>query len=181
MGNFILRCRRFIFRKLYFKIGIRLPSSNSKHGNRYKNIRFWMVKNFVEKCGDNVNIDQGAWFNPELQIGDNSGVGMNCRLNGRIHIGKDVMMGPECIMYSYSHAHNRIDIPMCQQGFEKETAIIIGDDVWLGARVIILPHVTIGNHTIVGAGAVVTKNIPDYAIVGGNPARVIRMRNEGRP
>lgn len=181
MSNFFIRCRRFFFRKLYFNIGIKLPSSNSKHGKRYKNIRFWMARNFIEYCGSNVNIDQGAWFNPELQIGNNSGVGMNSKLNGRIYIGNDVMMGPECIMYSYSHAHSRIDIPMCQQGFEKETPIHIGNDVWLGARVIILPDVTIGDHVIIGAGAVVTKNVPDYAIVGGNPARIIRMRNEDRP
>ena len=84
-------------------------------------------------------------------------------------------------MYSYSHAHTRTDISMCRQGFEKETPIHIGNDVWIGARVIILPNVTIGDHVIVGAGAVVTKNVPDYAIVGGNPARVIRMRNEGQP
>ena len=55
----------------------------------------------------------------------------------------------------------------------------IGDDVWIGARVIILPGVTIGSHCIIGAGAVVTRDVPDYAIVGGVPAKVIRYRNEG--
>ena len=181
MKKFLKRCRRYIFRKLYFKIGIRLPSSNSRHGARYKNIRLWMVKNFIEHCGSNVNVDYGAWFNPELQIGSNSGIGMNCRLNGRVYIGDNVMMGPECIMYSYSHAHSRIDIPMYKQGFEKETPIYIGNDVWLGARVIVLPDVIIGNHVIIGAGSVVTKNIPDYAIAAGNPAKIIRMRDEGHP
>lgn len=140
-----------------------------------------MVHGFIEHCGQNVNIEHGAWFNPELSIGDNSGIGMNCCINGRTYIGNDVMMGPDCIMYSYSHAHSRIDIPMDQQGFEKETPIHIGNDVWIGARVIILPGVTVGNHVIIGAGAIVTKDIPDYAIAAGNPARIIRMRNEGRP
>ena len=56
---------------------------------------------------------------------------------------------------------------------------IIGNDVWIGARVIVLPGVTIGNHVIIGAGAVVTKDIPDYAIAGGVPAKVIRYRTEG--
>ncbi|MDY5028013.1 MAG: acyltransferase [Oliverpabstia sp.] len=181
MNKFINRFKRYFFRKLYFKIGIYLPSSNVKHGRRYQNIRYWMTKNFIELCGTNVNIEHGAWFNPELQIGDNSGIGMNCRVSGRTYIGNDVMMGPDCIMYSYSHEHGRIDIPMCQQGFEKETPIHIGNDVWIGARVIILPGVTVGNHVIIGAGAIVTKDVPDYAIVGGNPAKIIRMRNEGRP
>lgn len=171
------RIKRYIFRKLYFLIGIHLPSSTTKHGKRYQNVRYWMVKNFIEKCGKQVNIEYGAWFNPELQIGNNSGVGMNCRVNGRTYIGDNVMMGPDCIMYSYSHAHDRIDIPMNQQGFEKETPVKIGNDVWIGARVIILPGVKIGNHVIIGAGSVVTKDVPNYAVVGGVPARIIKFRN----
>lgn len=181
MNSFWVRCRRYIFRKLYFKIGRHLPSSTAKHGRRYQNIRYWMVRGFIEKCGSNVNIEHKAWFNPELQIGRSSGVGMNCRISGRTYIGDNVMMGPDCIMYSYSHAHSRTDIPMCEQGFELETPIHIGNDVWIGARVIILPGCMIGDHAIIGAGAVVTKDVPAYAIVGGNPAKIIRMRNEGRP
>lgn len=60
-----------------------------------------------------------------------------------------------------------------------DSPLEIGYDVWIGARVIVLPGCTrIGAHSIIGAGAVVTKDVPDYAIVGGNPARVIRMRKE---
>ena len=55
----------------------------------------------------------------------------------------------------------------------------IGDDVWIGTNVIILPGVNIGSHCIIGAGAVVTKDVPDYAVVGGVPAKVIRYRTEG--
>ena len=54
--------------------------------------------------------------------------------------------------------------------------MIIGNDVWIGSRVTILPGVKIGNHVIIGASAVVTKDVPDYAIVGGNPARILKMR-----
>lgn len=181
MNKFFVRCKRYLFRKMYFLIGIHLPSSAIKNGKIYQNIRYWMVKNFIEKCGKNVNIEHGALFNPELQIGDFSGIGVNCRISGRIYIGNNVMMGPDCIMYSYSHAHALLDVPMCEQGFEDETPIHIGNDVWIGARVIVLPGVNIGNHVIIGAGAVVTKDVPDYAIVGGSPAKIIRMRNEGRP
>lgn len=181
MAVFFKRLKRYIFRKMYFVIGIYLPSSTSRHGRIYQKIRAWMVRGFIEYCGKNISIEHKAWFNPELSIGDNSGIGMNCRVSGRTYIGNDVMMGPDCIMYSYSHAHSRIDIPMDQQGFEEETPIHIGNDVWIGAKVIILPGVTIGDHVIIGTGAVVTKDIPDYAIAAGNPARIIRMRNEGRP
>ena len=177
--NLLKRIKRSFFRRMYVNIGKHLPSSVNSEMSR--KIRSWMVSNFIEECGKNVNIEKGASFCPELHIGDNSGVGRDCKLSGRIVIGKDVMMGPNCIMYTYSHEHSRIDIPMDQQGFEKERVMHIGDDVWIGTNVIILPGVNIGSHCILGAGAIVTKDVPDYAIVGGNPARIIRMRNEGRP
>lgn len=178
MSNFLKRCRHAFFMRAYF-IVMHLPSS--VQSKKSQKIRYFMAKRFIESCGENVNFEKNARFTPELHIGDNSGVGKNCLISGRTYIGNNVMMGPDCIMYSYSHAHSRIDIPMDHQGFEKETPIHIGDDVWIGARVVILPGVKIGSHCIVGAGAIVTKNVPDYAIVGGNPAKIIRMRNEGRP
>lgn len=177
MKAFLKRVRRSVFRRLYYGIGIHLKSS--VQSARAQKIRYWMASRFVENCGKNVNFEHGAKFNPELNIGDYSGVGVNCILSGRTYIGSHVMMGPDCIMYSYSHAHDRLDIPMDQQGFEEPTPIHIGDDVWIGARVIVLPGVNIGSHCIIGAGAVVTKDVPDYAIVGGVPAKVLRMRTEG--
>jgi len=65
---------------------------------------------------------------------------------------------------------------MDQQGFQEEEIIVVGDDVWIGSRSIILPGVNIGHGSIIAAGSIVTKNVPAYAIVGGNPARIIRMR-----
>lgn len=177
--NIFKRIKRAICFRLYVHIGAKLPTS--VRSDRSRKIRYWMTKNFIEYCGKNVNIEKGAGFGPELQIGDNSGVGQDCKLSGKIIIGKDVMMGPNCIMRTYSHAHSRIDIPMDQQGFEEEQIMHIGDDVWIGTNVIILPGVNVGNHCILGAGAIVTKDVPDYAIVGGNPAKIIRMRNEDRP
>lgn len=179
MNGFVKKIKRSLCRRLYFGIGIRLKSS--VQSQRAMKIRYWLASRFVEHCGKNVNFERGAKFNPELSIGDNSGVGMDCELSGRIVIGNDVMMGPHCIMRTYSHAHDRLDIPMNQQGFEPERVMHIGDDVWIGTSVIILPGVNIGSHCIIGAGSVVTKDVPDYAIVGGVPAKIIRMRNEGRP
>ena len=177
MNAFFKRARRSICRRLYYGFGIKLKSSVQSH--RAQKIRYWLGRRFVENCGKEVNFEHGARFNPELSIGDYSGIGVNCLVSGRTYIGNHVMMGPDCIMYSYSHAHDRIDIPMDQQGFEEPTPIHIGDDVWIGARVIVLPGVNIGSHCIIGAGSVVTKDVPDYAIVGGVPAKVIRYRTEG--
>ncbi len=64
------------------------------------------------------------------------------------------------------------------QGFSEEKAVVIGDDVWIGGRVIILPGVHVGSHSIIGAGAVVTKDVPEWAIVAGNPAIVKKYRKE---
>lgn len=177
MNNFLNRVKRSVCRRLYHFIGMKLPSSVTAPWAQ--KIRYALVRNFIAKCGKDVNIESNAGFNPELEIGDRSGVGVNCRLSGRIIIGNDVMMGPNCIMRTYSHAHDRIDIPMNQQGFEPEQVMHIGDDVWIGTNVIILPGVNIGSHCIIGAGAVVTRDVPDYAIVGGVPAKVLRYRTEG--
>ena len=72
----------------------------------------------------------------------------------------------------------RIDIPMGEQGDKEPTPLHIAGDVWIGARVIVLPGCRrIGHGAVIGAGAVVTKDVPDWAIVVGNPAKVIRYRD----
>ena len=68
---------------------------------------------------------------------------------------------------------------MWKQGFTPPRAVIIEDDVWIGARVTILPGVHIGKGSVLGAGSVITSDVPPYAVVGGNPARVLKYRNNG--
>ncbi len=65
---------------------------------------------------------------------------------------------------------------MDQQGFAEEKPVVIEDDVWIGSRVTILPGVTIGRGSVVGAAAVVTKDVPPYSVVAGNPAKVVKTR-----
>jgi maltose O-acetyltransferase len=90
-------------------------------------------------------------------------------------IGNNVIMGPDVKIYTKNHKFESVDIPIQYQG-HTEDKTVIGNDVWLGANVIITPGVTIGNHVIVAAGAVVTKDVPDYAIVGGVPAKILKSR-----
>ena len=87
------------------------------------------------------------------------------------------MMGPDVVILTHTHKIADITIPMGQQGSEVRP-VTIGNDVWIGMRSIIMPGVTIGNGVVIGAGAVVTKDVPDYAVVGGVPAKIIRLRNE---
>ena len=81
------------------------------------------------------------------------------------------------VIYSINHETRKTDIPMCKQGVTKVKGVTIGNDVWIGTRVIILPGVTIGDGAIIEAGAVVTKYVMPYTVVGGNPARKIKDRN----
>lgn len=123
-----------------------------------------------------MNIEKGAVFSSSVELGDYSGIGVRAQIGGRTIIGKHVMMGPDVNIYVRNHMFNRTDIPMDQQGYSDDRPVIIGDDVWIGARVIILPGVHIGTGSVIGAGAVVTKDVPDYAVVGGNPAHILKMR-----
>ena len=160
---------------LYRIFGAKLPiSQRSKFAKKCRN--FW-AKKIVAECGTNVNIERNAVFGPLLKIGDNSGVGINCEIYGPVTIGKNVMMGPEVVIYTSGHKHNRTDIPMIEQGAETEREVNIGDDVWIGRRVMIMPGIKIGKGVIIGAGAVVTKCIPDYCVVGGVPAKILRYRD----
>lgn len=88
------------------------------------------------------------------------------------------MMGPECVIISRNHEFDRTDIPMRLQGYKDAEPCVIGNDVWIGRRVMSMPGVHIGNGCIIAAGAVVTKDVPDYAVVGGVPAKVIKFRKE---
>jgi maltose O-acetyltransferase len=88
------------------------------------------------------------------------------------------MMGPDVIILTERHKFDHLDIPMREQGYDAPGPVTIGDDVWIGTRVIILPSVTIGKGAIIGAGAIVTKDVPEYAITCGNPARIVKYRTE---
>ena len=86
-------------------------------------------------------------------------------------------MGPNVKIYTRNHNFNDLSVPIALQG-KSSKPTFVGDDVWLGANVIITAGVIIGNHSIIAAGSIVTKNVPDFAIVGGNPAKIIKYRNE---
>lgn len=162
---------------LYNLVAKHLPTSYSRINFYSMHVRGFCGKLILSKCGNNVNIEKGAVFSSRVELGDNSGIGIRASIGGKTIIGNNVMMGPDCIIYSRNHAFDKIDLPMCEQGFQEEKPVVIGDDVWIGGRVIILPGVIVGNGAIIGAGAVVTKNVPEYSVIGGNPARVIRYRS----
>ncbi len=164
---------------LYYLLFIHLPHSSVPFfGQLFERIREKIVKLIFYKCGSNINIGKGARFGngKYLEIGNNSGIGMYSKVPNNIIIGEDVMMGPNVTIYGSNHEFSRTDIPMRKQGYRKYPPVVIEDDVWIGGNVIIMPGLTVKKGTIIGAGSVLTKNFPEYSIVAGNPAKLIRSR-----
>jgi galactoside O-acetyltransferase len=116
-----------------------------------------------------------------IEIGNrvafNTNVYLNACIGGRIVLGNDVLVGPGVIMRTSDHVIINRDKPIRTQG-HVSGEIIIGDDVWVGANATIVGGVRIGRGAMVGAGAVVTRDVVPFAIVGGVPARLIKMRGE---
>jgi len=112
---------------------------------------------------------------PKITIGSDFYANCFCHFLGEITIGNNVMIGPKVIIWARDHKYDNRIIPMNKQGHNAQK-IVIEDDVWIGAGVIILKGVTVGRGSVIGAGSVVTKNVEAYAIVAGNPARKINER-----
>lgn len=140
--------------------------------------RYYLCKNIFEYCGKNVTIERGVDFGYgyRIRIGDNSGMGTNAVIPDGTHIGENVMMGPNCYIHVRNHAFSRTDIPMIKQGFQDYKYTTIGNDVWIGRDVSIMAGRTIADGCIVAANSVLTKDFPEYSIIGGNPSVLIKSR-----
>lgn len=153
-----------------------LPSSSAYFFHWGRNLRSFFGRRIIASAGKNINIEKGATFSRRLRVGDNSGLGINCKIQGTVQIGDNVMMGPDVLIYTTNHEFGNKNIPMQLQGYQAERPVSIGNDVWIGSRVIILPGVHIGDGCVIGAGAVVTKDIPANCVCVGNPAKVVKER-----
>lgn len=171
-----MRIKVLIGKVLYKTLGNIIPDSS--RGSVYRKTRAFFGKMIVKECGENTNFGKHARFSNLVSIGDNSGIGNRAFLQGAVYIGKNVMMAEDVKIFTVNHATSRIDIPMCEQKSQVQRPVTIGNDVWIGSNVLILPGSTIGNGVILGAGCVVRGAIPDYAVAIGNPAQIIKYRNK---
>lgn len=143
----------------------------------FPSLRNWAVRHFVKKSGKNIRVKSGADISPFISIGNNSEIGSKALIQANVQIGDYVIMGPDVKIYSRNHEFKDINLPIALQG-KRIYETVIGHDVWIGANVIILPGVVVSDHCILAAGSVITKNVPAYSIVGGNPAKIIKNRKD---
>jgi maltose O-acetyltransferase len=173
---------RHLWYCFYYGFAKHLPTSYrfQPFGRLAKMCRAVACKHLFRVAGQRINVERGADFDTgwEIELGDDSSLGVNCMVPYDLKVGKDVMMGPEVIIIGQNHKFARTDIPMRLQGYVEYGPVRIGDDVWIGARAIILPGINIGKGAIIAAGAVVTKDVPPYAICAGSPARIIKFRDQ---
>lgn len=172
------RTRRFVLTFLnYFKSFFKYYIPNHLIGN----IPFYGIRNFYYKLilgvklGEGSSIHMGAFFvESNLSVGLNSVINRNCHLDcrGGIVLGNNVSISPECSLITGSHDVNSPDFKYI------EGHIIINDYVWIGTRAMILPNIELGEGAVICAGAVVTKDVRPYTIVGGVPARKIGNRSK---
>ena len=109
----------------------------------------------------------------DVVIGDHTRIGIHCTVIGPVTIGSHVNLAQGITATALNHNFEDTGKRIDQQGVST-IPVVIGDDVWIGANAVILPGVTIGKHCVVAAGAVVTKDVPDFTVVGGVPAKILK-------
>ena len=143
----------------------------SKKGVKIGNNNTILKNTIIECTGGIRDLGEG------LITGNNVGIAQNCfiQVRGMVIIGSNVIFGPGVSIFSENHNFSDRNQNILEQG-ESRKGVIIEDDVWIGARSVILDGVTIGAHSIIAAGSVVNKSIPEYSIIGGVPAKLIKTR-----
>jgi maltose O-acetyltransferase len=141
-----------------------------------RKIRTIYLRAYLGSIGKATSVQMGTRFlnGRKVYLGDRNVINFSCLLDGRhyeIRTGSDVSIGPEATILTLGHD------PHSPNFANRGGDVIIGSYVWISYRAIVLPGVTIGEGAVVGAGAVVTKDVEPYTIVAGNPARVINKRS----
>ncbi|MGG7176873.1 sugar O-acetyltransferase [Clostridium paraputrificum] len=157
----------------------RFNNSNS----RDKELKEKLLKELLGRCGKGVWIEKNfsCDYGENIYIGDDTFINYNCVLldDNNITIGKNSLIGPNTQIYTAMHPVNprerlNKENPIQSPYKTCSNAVFIGDNVWIGGSVCILPGVTIGDNCVIGAGSVVTKSIPKDSVAVGNPCRIIR-------
>ena len=145
-----------------------------------KNSRLDLFPWYRFDIGHNSIIEEQCIINNgagDVLIGDNTLIGIGCIITGPVKIGSGILFGQRVFVSGFNHGYKDIHTPLNEQALDKRETEI-GDDTFIGTNVSIVPGVHIGKRCQIGAGSVVTKDIPDYCVAAGNPARIIRKYYE---
>ncbi len=138
-----------------------------------------LIKEILGKTGKAVYIEPDFWcdYGWNIKVGENfyANHGLVILDGGGVTFGDNVFIAPSCGFHTAGHP---IDYERRNKGLEYAYPIKVGDNVWIGAGVQVMPGVTIGSDVVIGGGSVVTKDIPDHSVAVGNPCRVIRKTRE---
>lgn len=138
-----------------------------------------VIRRLLGRTGKNVSIVSPFYcdYGYNIETGENFFMNMNCVIldGAKVTFGDNVFVAPGCGFYTAGHP---LDAERRNAGLEYALPIRIGNNVWIGAQVCVLPGVTIGDNSVIGAGSVVTKDIPSGVLAAGNPCRVIRPITE---
>ncbi len=159
----------------YYGFAQYLPNSYQPGGAAARRIRAFLARPLLGLAGSDINIENRVDFGSgrTVRIGDHAGIGARSRVQA-LTVGNGAILGPELMVLPRNHRLERPGVWIGQQGSTPVLPVTIGEGAWIGARVILLAGVNIGDFAVVGAGAVVTRDVPRYAIVAGNPARIVR-------
>lgn len=163
--------------QLLFKICCALPGSGAR--SLQNRLRVFFLRRLAPAVGTDCVVMPGVLINKpsNLFLGSRSGIGYRCIIScfDKVEIGDRVMMGTDVIVITSNHVWSPMHRTYADQGLVT-APVSIGDDSWIGSRSIILPGVRLGKGVTVAAGAVVSRDVPDYATVGGVPARVLNIK-----
>lgn len=138
--------------------------------------RKYILKQLFGKTGENITIEQDFWcdYGYNIEVGENFYMNHGCVIldPARVTFGDNVFIGPNCGFYTAAHP---LDYETRNKGLEYALPIKVGNNVWFGGNVCVMPNVEIGDNVVIGAGSVVTKSIPSNSVAVGNPCRVVKI------
>jgi maltose O-acetyltransferase len=174
---------RMFYLLVYYILARRFPTQPVPGWRLGYSIRRGLVRRIFAECGEEVIVKQNCYFGngASLRVGDRAQLGENSRIGPQVVLGDDVLMGPDVVIMTTAHAFEDKSVAINRQGGLPVRPVTVGNDVWIGTRVVITPGVTIGQGAVIGANSVVTKDVAEFAVVAGSPARLIRYRGDAMP